>query len=450
VLIFYLLGSSIALVFPFIYIFFPFQWQHSQFLATYEFALFYLSLFSLFYFWGRDQKLKIIYLVLAGFFLSLTVMSRETFMMFLPLFFIYLVFHKKKLEILSVFIPLALMLLVFWAPSFLSQENSNLYLFKTGASEELKSPAYHLYGHLYADPYTYHFAKGDADQELEQQITNTDSDFATVLGRLKVGANIGERSIGFGERLLVGSNIFLKHMSRFLAIEAIGGPLITLLMLLGLYKLKYISKELFQFFIFWMIGVLFLLSYLGLSTRNRLIDFGWVIALLVSLGLSSIFLLLKDYFKLKRFLWPIYIIVVLLVVYNLVIASHVFWGRAYDDKDNLAAIYIGEQIKQSEVADDEIIATSFREGHVLFNYLAEKSFVYFSPETTDRLIAEGELQSAFDKFGVKYIVGFHEDQSVKILEQTSVINISSAPAEDELVKPTDVYTNEMWFLNLVK
>jgi len=450
ILIFYLFGWHIALIFPFIYILFPFQWQYATYITQYEIALLFFSLFCLFYFWGRNNKFKAVFLILAGIFLALTVMSREVFMMFIPVFFIYLIYKKKKFELITVFIPLVIIVLIFWLPSFFGQGNVYFYVFKTDTAHELQAPPFNYYSHLYPDPYTFHFAKQEFDKELNRQITSSDYDLAHVVGRIKVAANMGERKISIGERLLVGSNNFLRHLSRFFAIEVIGGPLIALLLVLGIYRLKVKNLELAQFFVFWIITVLLLFSYAGLVIRNHLIDFSWVLAALVALGLGAIFYVLKDYFELKKMLWPAYVFVILATCYNLVVSSHVFWGRDYDNKNNLIAMDLAEKIKQIEISDEQVIATSHKGGYVIYNYIADKSVIYFAPQTIDKLIAENKLEEAFEKFGVEYIVGFDDEQSKKITENTSVINIASKPKPEDVEPPVTTYTNKMWFLNLVR
>lgn len=449
-LIFYLFGWQVSIIFSLIYIFLPFQWQYAQFLASYEIAVLFFSLFTLLYFWGRKQKFKLVYLVLAGIFLALTVMAREAFLLSVPAFFIFLLWQKRKFDLITVFIPFIILIVVFWAPSFFGQENFYFYFFKTGASEELKSPPLHFYGHLYTDPYTYHFAKEEFDRNLGREIESSDSDFAHVIGRIKVSANISEREISLKERLLVGSNNLLRHFSRFFAIEVIGGPLITLLLLLGLYQLKFKEKQLVRFFILWIISLFLLLAYIGLAIRNHLIDFTWVVALLVALGLTATLPILKNYFNFKRLALPIYFFIILVTLYNLVIASHVFWGHDYDQTGNLALINLSQKVDQFKVADNEVIATSYPGGHVMINYLTNKSIVYFSAETIDKLIAEGKVDEAFDQFGVKYIVGFSKEQTKKITENSSVINIATRPDKEELEAPISGYTNKMWFLNLVR
>ena len=449
--IYFLFGLWPAVLFPIIYALLPFNWHTSQFVGFYEFSLLYFSIFTFSYFWGRKQKLSKIYLILAGLFLALSCLSREAILVFLPIFFSWLWFYKRKKDILAVFIPVGLILAIFWLPGILGFSGNNDYLkLFVQNNEQLSHTDFHFYGHIYPDPYTYHFNKEDVESQLNQEISAEDTDLIYRIGRWKVGANLGLRKISFFERLVVGSTNLSRHISKYFAFELIGGPLIFLLALIGLGQLKSLNKKIYYLFISWFIALPVLLSYFVLAIRSHLMDLGFAIAGLVSLGLVSLLPLLKNYYQLKKFSKAIYLFIILITFYNLVLANHVYWGRAYDQMSNLETRYLAEKIINfsEEIKAEDVIAVGQRGLHPTLNYLTGKSIVFFHESTVNNLVEKKELQDAFDKFNVKYITGYPDATTDLITRNSNVKNIASWPRRENIEIP--VSYGKMWFLNLIK
>ena len=81
------------------------------------------------------------------------------------------------------------------------------------------------------------------------------------------------------------------------------------------------------------------------------------------------------------------------------------------------------------------------------NYLTNKSIVSFNPETIKKLLKKDKLDFAFEEFNVKYILGYTDDLSEKVIEQVDVKNIASDSLEIEVPK---VSRNKGWLMNLIK
>jgi len=337
--------------------------------------------------------------------------------------------------------------MLFWLPSL--GHNAYLEVFTTRVPEEVKSADFAFYNHVYPDAYTYHFERQEFLENLREQITNNRLALMKEIDRIRELKNMGIREISFFDRIRAGLMLGSRHIFRFFSLEDIGGPFILLLILLGFYNLKQKNKYLFQFFIYWIPSVIFLLAFVILAGRNHLMDFNWVLALLVSLGLLSLGRIIVNYLRIeekKSFI--VYIVILLTVLYNFVLASHVAWSRIYDNSSNLTVEAYSQEIKKLNIKDEDVIAVNLDlAGLYNLNYLTNKSVVLFKPKTIKNLLEKDRLNFAFEKFGVKYILGYPRELSEEIVSRTKVINIAS-----QSLKPAipEMSRNKGWLMNLIK
>jgi len=187
-----------------------------------------------------------------------------------------------------------------------------------------------------------------------------------------------------------------------------------------------------------------------LGRRSHLVDFGWVIASLVALGLVSLETLFKNYYQITKHFKLLYCFVIILVFYNLILTDHVYWGNSYDNTKYLEIKYSADKIisYSTTIKDEEVIAVGEREFHPSLNYLTGKSIVIFDPGTIYKLIDKKELTKAFNIFGIKYIIGYDQELSELIMKNSDVINISNWPDKRDLQVPLNY--NKSWLLNLIK
>jgi hypothetical protein len=80
--------------------------------------------------------------------------------------------------------------------------------------------------------------------------------------------------------------------------------------------------------------------------------------------------------------------------------------------------------------------------------------VVFQQGTIKKLLENDKLAPAFKIFGVKYIVGYPESLSKKILAKVNVVNISSSDVDNADNNNEEVadesYTVKNWIMNLIK
>ncbi len=452
-LTFYLFNFRTSLVFGLLYLLMPFYWSLPFHVGAYEFALFFLALSFVLYFYGISQKNKSsrsgrhwLSLIVAGFFLALACMARESFFLIAPFFLLYLWLSRQKAEGFYLFASFGIIISFLWLPHL--SGNAYLQHFTTQAPEEIKSADYTFYGHLFPDPYTYHFEKEAYLGELQEKISNEEFDFISRVDKTRLMQNLGLASISFFDRIKAGFVLLFRHLARFFSFDELGGSFTTLFLILGAFVLKRENKLLFRLFFFWLGGVVFTLSFVILAGRSYLADIGWPVVLLASLGLLALAGVLADnFFGLKR-KGLVTAIVLLLIVYNLILANHLSWSRHYDQASALKIEAFSQKINQLEVPSSSVIAANLRNNEMMkLNYLTDRSLVYFSPKTMEKILAEGRLNEIFKEFKVDFILGYSEQLSGKMTEQAAVRLIASSSYKPE---EKTFSRNKSWLLNLIK
>lgn len=452
IVVYYLFNLKVALFFALIYILLPFNWYALTYnFGIYEFPLLFFSLFFLFFALGIKSEYKCRYwlLVLSGFFLAFAGIAKEVFLMFAPVLFFYLLWQRQKKYLLLIFIPFFIIVSLFWLPDMVLGQNAYRLLFwgkeKDNAEKFLD---YGYYSHTFPDPYTYHF---DRDNFIEKyQIESSlEIDFFQRIALVRSAYIGGVEKIGFFPRLKMGTVLLARHISRFLSIEDIGGPMIFILLVMGFIYLKEKDRYLYRFFVFWVFAIVMMMSFVTLGNRNHLMDFSWAVALVVALGLIFLTDIFSQHFQLEktgRFILLAFLS--LLIFYNLILSSHVLWGRIYDEEKFLVASVYARAVNQLNISDRDVIAVNIPGTEwAKLNYLTDKSMVVFAPETIEELIQEDKLQDAFDKFGVKYILGYSPELTQKILADAKAENIAS---DDIDLTPPEVSQTKSWLMNLVR
>jgi hypothetical protein len=466
-IVYFLFGPKITGLFSLIYILLPFNWLQIYSIGTYEFATFFLSLFFLFFVLSRGNRYEPLLLFFAGIFLIFAAMAKEVFLLLAPILFVYFWLYRKQRLLLPLFIPVVLILAVFYVPSFFSKSGGNAYseLFFSNRRQQNNFSDFTVYSHLYPDPYTYHFEKNEFLKSYNEKINQ--AGFLESLKMKKVLGNLGERGVRLWERFFLGDILLLGHLGYFISLEEAGGPFVLFFALLGAwFYLRRKDRDLFRFFCFWFLGTLFLLSYVVLVARNHLMDFSWAISLLVSLGvfyLVSLFGLVSDKkakisdgaqkdptskngIERKTVLLSAFL--VFTVLYSIFLADHIVFGKIYDKENVLKTSAYAREIKNRNISDNDVIAVGLRPPDALvLNYLSGKSLVVFSEKTVKKLLYENRLKKTFEGFGVKYILGYDNELSEEIGGSSMVANIASSTLE--VRKPRTSFLGS-FLLNLVR
>jgi len=449
ILILYLFNFKLAVVFSLIYIFSPLGWGLTYSLGEYEFCLLFWALFFIFYFLGlkkteqSSNQLYNLFFIISGVFLAFSALSAEVTLVFALAFFIFLLLRRLKWQLIWAFIPFAILLIIFWLPSFLSGENEYLSLLINRPTQESISLAQL---HVFPDPYTYYFEK----EEFLERFKNQDLGWSENLETRKILTNFGFEQINLFNRIKVGFYLLSQHISRFFSLEDFGGPFFTLLLILGLIYLIHKYKFLYQLSLYWLIISFFVFAFVVLVSRNHLMDFIWLLILLISLGLLYLLQIVGSYFQLSRkWLAFLNIIVIGLALYHLVLVNHVILGKKYDEDFMPRSISYAQEIKKLDIDDREVIAIpgDFPSQGSTLNYLTNTSSVIFQSSTLEKLLKQGKIKQAFEAFGVKYIIGYSDELSRKLIEEAEVINIASRSLEIDMGRVSE---NKSFLMNLIR
>ena len=448
-IVLYLFGFKIAGLFSLVYILIPFNWLQVYSLGTYEFAVFFLALFSLFFLLGREKKHEAVFMFIAGIFLALAALSREVFFLLILIIPVYFWFSQGRKLIVYLLAPIILILSIFYFPALIKENGINNYAkhFFADSDNKEQFSDFNFYSHLYPDAYTYHFERGEFLESYNKKIENTG--FLRSLEMKKSLVNLGERSMKPHERFFLGVFLLISHLSRFVSLELIGGPFILFFSLLGLFYLKEKDKQLYKFSIYWVLGTLFLLSFVVLVSRSHLKDFSWLMPFLTALGIFYLLEIFKEKLNLsdgKNMAFLVFLSFILL--YSLLVADHVVFGKLYDEPASLKMESYAREAVRANISDNDVIALGLNSKEIVtLNYLTDKSMVVFTEETLKKIIEQNKLREVFENFGVRYILGYSDGFSSVILERTGVSNLASNSIE---IRLQDVSPLKSMFMGLVR
>ena len=444
-----LFGFGMAGLFSAIYIFIPYNWESVYSLGTYEFSIFFIALFFLFFLLGRGKRHEMAFLSISAIFLVLASFSREVFFLLISIIPAFFWFSGKKRHIIYFLAPIVLAISVFYLPSFFGKGGGNSYSssFFAEMTEKQKFMDSTFYEHLYPDPYTYHFEKKEFLYGHKEKIDKMS--FVEKLLQKKTMANLGIGNIGLIDRFLLGVVLLFTHLSRFFSLEIFGGTFVLMFSLMGLYAMKKKDKEFYKFSIYWLGGTMFLLSFVVLVSRSHLRDFNWLFPLLASLGIIFLWDVIKDKLNISGKSGAVLLSAIpIIFIYHLVLVDHVVFGKVYDGNPSLTVEAYADKIKEKNIGDEDVIAIGLNsKEEIVLSYLADKSMVIFTPNTVKKLMEEKKLREIFDNFGVKYFLGYDDKLSLEISTSTKAENIASKTIK---VKQPAISPLKSLFMGLVR
>ena len=395
----------------FIFGLFPYISVYSFSVVRYEFALLFFSVALLFYFWNFNKKEKnkdLLLLVLSGVFFALAFLARNAFAVsFIP-FLAYDLWRnrswKRFLFLILPFIIIVSGVLI----SDLYKGYPNGYLGRYLGQER---EAIGWDGHCFPDPYTYYFEREEYVGSVKG-LAQTDE--ANHLR--KYGYNVSLKNTAW-----IYLNSVLYYFKNLLRLITFGGPIIITLMIIGLGYLSKKNREMFILFIFWIVFWWLILVIRGSSNFNHFLEIILPLTLLGGLGVVWLANIFSNYFSLNKFRRKILLVFLIFLVFmHLAVANK--W--AFHEKYNIANQNLFEfvdEIKNEDIKEKEVIASDMQHNHILIlNYLANKNFVVFRSETINKLAEENKLQEAFDKFNIKYILGYNKKTNELAKNRTDI------------------------------
>lgn len=436
-----LFGFRIAMIFAPVYVVLPVVWETALIPGFYEFSLLFLSI-GLFLFFCRWNKYDIFRYCLSGIFLALSFLSRDAMVLLAPVLLVWVWFFKRK-AILPLFASMILAVICFTAIfQFNFGKTSNYHFdYFMAAPDKTQGRDFSFYGHLYPDPYTYHYEK---ETYLAQKKIEAGQSGIDAQGLAKRISNVESNRISLWQHFRIAPLLLAKHISSLVSLESVGGPLMFLLFCFGMFCMFRQGKHELVYLISGWIGFIFIFcSFFALAQRNHVMDFAFVFALGAAIGICNIAEILN--FKHK---YPALCLITIAAAYHLILSSHTLFGRIYDDSFHLKLKAYAAEIAKHDIGDSDIIAAPFNNNAIYaINYMADQSFVKFSRLTVEKLISENKLKFAFKEFGVTKIAGFSPELSAEITKQTGARSLAddSIAAFEITISPA-----KSLLMNLVK
>lgn len=356
--------------------FMPFIWKGSLMSGSYEFAIFLFFAGLFFYFW--KEKISWRHLFISGLLFGLASVCRNAFLLSaIPLIGYEFYKNRSWQRLASLAIPFVIVF------SILGVSN-NSYLTSTDES-------FAIYGHLFPDPYVYHFEKQSYIDSVE---TSGDTDFIEFM--IKYG-----HPVSFLSKIKVYAWSAFFYLKESFSLINFGGPLFVFLFLFGgafIYKEK---RELFYLFSTWLVFWYLALVFLKTNNWNHFLEIRLVLVAFIAFGAWKIGQIIKNVFDSN---WTKNITIIGFIVFlstQLLVSNKWLFHQDYEISFYPKAVDIAEQVKKIGVSDSDIIAVDYNQNApLMLNYLTDKSFIYFSPETINKLEKNGKLKEVFKTMGV--------------------------------------------------
>ena len=408
-LVFKLFNLQIALIFSFLELFSPLVLQQAIAAGFYEWAMLFLTIALLIYLW--KEKPNWVKLILAGLFLGLASLARNSFLIIPIAFVVYDFIKNRSFKRVVIFILPVLMLWgAYLGPGIIKKGTvENVYV----SGKENTS----AYLHIFPDPYTWHFER-DAYVEKVKGADFYNYDYSQFLSKYGYPVSLKNKILMYWASIV-------SYPKGLLAQTTIGGPFLIFFLVLGMFYLYRKNKSLLGLFVLWGIFTYLFLIAMASNHWGHFLSLELPIFLLISLGIYWLFQFIKKQD------WKIYYKYLLIFGFLLVLFLHLIqsdkWmlheGYLYSKiGDTMELVKIIESQKDKINKADDIIAVGSpnSQAPAILNWYTDFSYVYFDPATVEKLLKENKLQWAFDQFGVTKILGYDKELTEEIIKATNV------------------------------
>lgn len=400
VLVWHLFNLKIAFLFFLIELVMPFVVKGVLWPGSYEFAMFFFTIGLMFYLWREKQTWQ--ELVLSSVFLTLAFWARNAFLVSLAALFVYDIFKNKSYKrLILMLLPFILISTVFLQINA-KKGIPNSYFISDSSLETFAN-----LGHLFPDPYTYHYEMEDYLQRIKDTTEPNAVEYLEKYG-YKVSLWTKVKTYIFSAKF---------YPQRIWRLVLSGGPIFLALMFAGFIWLYKKKRKIFILFFSWISIWYLLLIVLKTNNWNHYLEISFPLVLMAALGA---YWLISSLAGLQRaWIVKVFLSFVLCLVLAGQLGLSVKWlmheQYNYGMDTTIENAQALKEIKrqQPEMFDDEaVIAIGSHPGTVYnLSYLTDMNFIYFAPDTIIRLFEEGDLDSALEKMGITYFIGYGDELS---------------------------------------
>jgi len=398
----------------------PFSLPASNAVGNNEWAVFFLAVAALVFFWPKERK--ILSLALAGLFLGLSAAVKNSFFIaFLP--FVILEFWPaggltKRSFLNSVVISLVFLAVVL--PLFFI--GGNVYLTEMLGATNQYEDSFAVVGHLFPDSYTFHYDRDGFLKDHVASLGHASGGWFQFWG--DQGAFLEEfgYKVGFFRAEIItrlySAWIYFKGL--FLSLITFGGLLTWFFMVLGIIELREKKeKPLILFCAYFLATWILFLIFLKTSNFAQLSIISLPVSLLAAVGLDKLARSLSvtvDLWWLSTKKIEAAVIIIFLVVF-----VQISWWSIRElslefESTGSAIRAITAHPISCPAGQLSVIMTGWQAN--ILNYYNNCSFVYFAPSTIKKLAEKEELGQALKIYGIAGYLGYSDEITTIIKKNT--------------------------------
>lgn len=416
-----LFGEGTGLIAAFLSMVAPFALPPANMVGHHEWAFLFLALAILFYFWERNPRIQ--NLVLTGLFLGVSMGAKNSFFVAFFAFFVFgFLYRKKNNGLKEAFLKLSVFLISFllFALPFTLIGGNNYFSEMLGWGK-VKYDSITVYGHLFPDSYTFHYAKDEFLRNFVagKKIFSSDG-FALWGDSGPFLKEFGWKISFFRSEIITRIYSAWIYFKGFLSSIVFGGFLSWFFIGLGLSSLLKRKEKAFAVFC-----AIFFASWLGwlvlLRTSNYMQNLILVIpfSILMGIGILKLGGLIAPLISFWR-LSAKKVSLAVAMIFIMMFFQLSWWSlREYyfNSKTEEQLVKFASTQKDSfDFSKKGVIAVGlFQRAPDILNYYFDRSFVYFAPETIKMIANKKELESVFRQYNISGYIGFDE-VTVKIIQ----------------------------------
>jgi hypothetical protein len=413
---------SVAFIFVIFDTLMPVIMEGSLAPELYEFAMPLFAVGMLLYLYGKGRP-AIWRLVLAGVFFTLSIFARNAMMFSYGAFVVYEFWQNKSYK-------RALMLIL---PGIVIAGGALLYAipknyatgFAGGMIGKTTFPS-QFYLHIYPDAYTYKYDQAGYFAAGGQLNSSYNEPF------MRYG-----RHYSLKEYVAAYARPISSTLLGFFPLIVWGGPLILILLLFGAIFLHKEKRDIFNLLAIWFVVWLTGLFFARTSNWTHYLELEFIFVLTISFGVYKIFELLLKSGLAKKYQYVLIGAIMALIAAHLLDANKWMLHEQYRGDKQETVAGIAQNINDRHLSAADVIAVGLEPRTTfIFNYYTNLNYVYFNPETLDRLLKEGRVAEAFGKYKVNYVLGYSPELTSRLVAAVKVKNLASdfyAPEEKHYI-----------------
>lgn len=404
----WLFGWQIGVIAALLAVFAPFVLAPSNTIGYHEWAFLFLVLAAFFYFWPNQRKF--VHLALVGIFLGLMVAAKNSF--FVAVFpFLFLEFWQQKFTKVG-FLNSGIIFIFFLAlaaPFVFG--GGNVHLAKNLSEAQYEPSA--IFDDFFPDAYIFNYERNSFLDNLLANPEQYPGGEFNLWGKFGAGFSRYGHAVNFWRTQIIprlfSTWIYFKGL--FLSIVIFGGLFTWLLIFVGVSDLLKKKNYFFltfatSFFIFWLFGLVALRT----SNYSQFLILSLPAVFLIALGIKKIAEFVSQTAEIKRISRQFLAVIAAAVL--LVFFAQISWWSlrelyANAGPEKMMFQFVHAPQNKNRFDEKGMTAVGWNKvGPLMLAYYLDHNFIYFAPETIQKLAAEEKLSQIFKNYNITGFIGY--------------------------------------------